>query len=87
MNFDWDQANIEHIARHNIIPEEVEEALSDRQKIGISTYQGENEQRWAAIAKSGNGRILFIVFTRRNGLIRIVTARDTTDKEKRRYRR
>lgn len=69
------------------IPEEVEEALFDRQKIGISTYQGENEQRWATLAKSYNGRILFIVFTRRNSFIRVVTARDATDKEKRRYRR
>ncbi len=87
MNFDWDRANTEHIARHNVIPEEVEEALFDRQKIGISAYQRENEQRWAAIGKSYNGRVLFVVFTRRNGLIRVITARDATPKEKRRYRR
>ena len=78
MNFDWDQANIEHIARHNLIPFEVEEALLDQQK---------NEQRWAALGKSYNGRVLFVVFTRRNGLIRVITARDATPKEKRRYRR
>ena len=87
MNFDWDQANIEHIARHNLIPEEVEEALLDRQKIGTSAYQQKNEQRWAALGKSYNGRVLFVVFTRRNGFIRVITARDATPKEKRRYRR
>jgi uncharacterized DUF497 family protein len=57
VNFDWDSANISHMARHNVRPEE------------------------------NNWRILFIVFTRRNGLIRVVTARDATPKEKRRYQR
>ncbi len=87
MNFDWDSANINHIARHSVRPEEAEEALLDRKRIGTPAYQVENERRWAILGKSNNGRILFIVFTRRNGLIRVVTARDATSKEKRRYRR
>ncbi len=85
--FDWDTANISHIARHNVISEEVEEALFDPRKIGTLAYQVENEPRWAVLGKSNQGRVLFIVFTRRNNLIRVITARDATNKEKRRYRR
>lgn len=87
MDFEWDEANISHIARHNVIPEEVEDALLDSKRVGTPAYQVQNEQRWAVLGKARNGRILFIVFTRRNLLIRVVTARDATDTEKRRYRR
>jgi len=31
---DWDDANVEHIARHGITPEEAEEVLLDRRRIG-----------------------------------------------------
>ena len=27
IGFDWDEANIEHIARHNVMPEEAEQVL------------------------------------------------------------
>ena len=36
MNFEWDTTNIDHITRQNVIPEEVEYALWDSQKIGAS---------------------------------------------------
>lgn len=87
MYFDWNEANVSHISRHNVIPEEAEEALLDPRRIGIPAYQVATEQRWAVLGATENGRILFVVFTRREGLIRVVTARDATNKEKRRYRR
>lgn len=87
MNFDWDSGNIEHIARHNLTPKEVEEALSDRKRIGTNAYQVQNEPRVAILGKTISGRILFVVFTQRNKFIRVITARDASDKEKKRYRR
>ena len=35
---------------------------------------------------TGDGRALYVVFTRRLGAIRIVTARDARENEKRSYR-
>lgn len=87
MNFDWDEGNISHIARHNVRPEEAEEALLDSRRIGTPAYKVRSEQRWAILGQTQNGRILFVVFTRRYQSIRVVTARDATDKEKKRYRR
>jgi uncharacterized protein len=86
VEFDWDEANIDHIARHQLIPPEVEDAVSDPQRIGASAQKSQ-EKRWALLGSTLEGRILFVVFTRRDGMIRVVTARDATDTEKRRYRR
>lgn len=80
--FDWDEYNADHVAAHNLDPEEVEEALLDRRRIGIPAYNVGGEQRWAALGARADGRI---VFTRRQELIRVVTARDATEREKRRY--
>lgn len=87
MDFDWDENNIEHIACHNVIPEEVEEVLLDPKRVGTSARKVSEEKRWVMIGSTQYGRILFVVFTRREGMIRVVTARDATYKEKRTYRR
>jgi uncharacterized protein len=87
MEFDWDDGNIQHIARHNLFPQEVEAALLDPRRVGVSSRKSPQEKRWAMLGSTSEGRILFVVFTRRDGFIRVVTARDATDQEKRTYRR
>ncbi len=81
MEFDWDANNIEHISRHNLIPAEVEQVFQDTRKIGTASRKTEREKRWAIIARSYGGRILFIVYTRLDQKIRVVTARDATFSE------
>jgi uncharacterized protein len=85
--FDWDENNIEHIARHGVEPWEAEEALLDPGRIGTLAYRVGREPRRAALGATEGGRVLFVVFTRRSGRVRVVTARDAEAKEKRRYRR
>lgn len=85
--FDWDAANEEHIARHGISTEEAEEALLDRRRIGVAGYNLAGERRWAVIGATESSRILFVVFTRRGGLVRVVSARDATGANRRRYRK
>lgn len=88
MALDWDEANTDHIAWHGIDPEEAEEALGDPDATPAHTYRGPGgERRSAIIGKTENGRFLFVVFTFQGGLLRVVTARDATPNEKRRYRR
>ena len=86
-NFDWDDNNIEHIARHGVEPWEVEEALLGPYVVGTDAYSVRGETRWGALGATDAGRILAVVFTRRHGKVRPITARDAEDKEKRRYRR
>jgi uncharacterized DUF497 family protein len=44
------------------------------------------EERRAIIGATSAGRIIVVVVTRRHDLIRVVTARDADEREKRRYR-
>ena len=85
--FDWDDDNVEHIARHGVSPEEAEEALLDPGRIVTPAPEFAGEQRWTALGASEVGRVLAVVFTRRRGLTRVVTARDAIPREKRQYRR
>ena len=85
--FDWDDANIDHLARHGVEPDEAEDALLDPHRVARDAYNVAGEKRSAVVGVAGSGRLLFVVFVRRGDLIRIVSARDTIDIEKRAYRR
>ena len=84
MKFDWDEANTAHIARHGVRPEE---ALANPRRLVLRIRSQAGEECWAALGATEAGRILFVVFTRRRGRVRAITAQDTTPEEKRRYRK
>ncbi len=85
--FDWNEANLGHVARHGVEPWEVEEAVLDPDRVGASARNVAGEQRFAVVGATESGRMLFVIFTRREERIRPITARDADDGEKRRYRR
>ncbi len=87
VDFDWDEANKEHIARHGVTPNEAEEALTDPDRMSFSARNVPQELRRAYLGATEAGRILVVVYTKRAGRIRVVTARDASPREKRRYRR
>ena len=87
MELDWDEANMEHIAQHQIEPWEVEEALVDPYRIRLKSYNVMNEKRQGFIGKTEDSRILAVILTQRNNKIRIVTAREASANEKKLYRR
>ena len=86
MTFDWDDANIDHIAAHHISPEEAEEALRDPYRIPAPAYRVAGERRRGVLGSTEDGRLLFVVTVRRGAAVRVVTARDATASERRRYR-
>jgi uncharacterized DUF497 family protein len=72
--FDWDDANITHIAGHNVAPEEAEEVvLGDPLETGIDSEEGD-EERWSYLGETNRGRILRVLITMRGERIRVVTA-------------
>lgn len=85
--FEWDEHNVDHIARHGVEPWEAEEVLLDTGRVGTSAYNVRGELRWAVLGATEPGRVLFVVLTERAEKVRVVTARDAEYKEKRRYRR
>lgn len=86
-DFEWDDANLNHIAEHRVEPEEVEEAFYDRDRVPAPAYSTPAERRRAIVGSSHSGRILYVVYTLRRGLIRVVTAREAEERFRRRYRR
>jgi uncharacterized DUF497 family protein len=75
--FDWDEANITHIARHGITPDEAEQALhNDPTDAGLQNVDGED--RFIDIGVTDRMRLLIVVTTLRGDLTRVVTAYDAT---------
>lgn len=82
-DFDWDDANISHVAQHGVEIEEVEEVFSDEPQVRRS-----RDRRYIALGQSWVGRYLAIIFEWRFGsVIRVVTARPMTKAERQRYKR
>ena len=71
--FDWDSANVDHIASHRVTPAEAEQVMANDPVDLDFAIIGE-EERWTAIGHTGRLRILVIVWTVRDNAIRIVTA-------------
>ncbi|HEV8421282.1 MAG TPA: BrnT family toxin [Actinomycetota bacterium] len=85
--FDWDDHNSDHLRRNGVDPEEAQEAVLDPGGLGAPAYDVGCEKRSALLGATESGRVLFVVYTTRRGRTRVVTPRDATRSEKRRYRR
>jgi len=78
LEFDWDEANLRHLARHKVIPQEAEEVvLGNPLDIELQTAEGSGgEERILHVGETCKGRILELVSTWRGGKVRIVSAWD-----------
>jgi uncharacterized DUF497 family protein len=71
--FDWDEGNIRHIAAHDITPQEAEQVLlNDPVDGGVQDHEG--EERRVEVGITDQARMLVVVTTFREDLIRVVTA-------------
>ncbi len=83
-NLDWDAYRIEHIAQHDVEPDEVWEVCED--PIHLAHRQGRN--RYRVYGQTEDGRYLFVVLEQIKGAAyKPITARDMTVGEKRNFRR
>ena len=79
----WDEWNIAHIARHNIIPDEVEQVCHGDYTT-LETYKG----RIVVIGPTERGHTLFIVLAPREAKVYYpVTARVADRKERAYYQK
>jgi hypothetical protein len=80
----WTEAAEEHIARHRVRPEEVEDVLYGRPRLMAPGRGGTT----LVFGTSASGRYLLVVVGRApDDGISVVTARDMTTEEKRAFRR
>jgi uncharacterized protein len=73
VEFDWDEANIGHLARHSVLPEEAEQViLNDPVDAGMEIVEG--EERYLNLGATAQSRVLLVVTTWREDRVRVVTA-------------
>ena len=82
--FDWDEENINHLARHNINPQEAEE-LFNRDPIVRPDTPAKGERRFLAYGMTARGRLLTVSYTERKEQVRPITGWDMTRPERRKY--
>jgi uncharacterized DUF497 family protein len=83
MQFMWDSANIAHIDRHQITPEEAEQVVENN-PLDIAVQLRSREERTVHLGETNAGRVLVVVITIRDGLLRVVTAHPA-DKSARKF--
>jgi len=71
--FDWNEANIAHIAAHDVSPHEAEETYNSN-PLYLDNLVEDGELRYREIGETVTGRILVVVTTMRGNLVRVVTA-------------
>jgi hypothetical protein len=82
--FDWDEANVGHVARHNITPEEIEEVFAnDPMDLGAEAVDG--EERYTGVGHTNRLRVLVLVWTMRGDATRPITAFDASERLAKRY--
>ena len=73
IEFDWDEANIGHMARHSVLPEEAEQViLNDPVDLGMEIVEG--EERYLNLGATVQRLVLLVVTTWRDERIRVITA-------------
>lgn len=85
--FDWDQANLTHIKKHNVDFVECEEVFLNKplRVNEDNEHSSEKEIRFQVLGKTSQERGLLLAFTIRNNKIRVISARDQNKKERRDY--
>ncbi len=85
--FEWDEHNAEkNWLGHRVAPSECEEVFFNLPlTVADDIKHSEKENRFYALGHTDAGRRLFIVFTVRRNLIRVISARDVNRKERGAY--
>ncbi len=89
VGFDWDEGNSRKSAdKHDVSQAEAESIFFNAPLILVEdSRHSDEEQRYNALGKTGQNRLLHVTFTlRQNGtMIRVISARDMHRRERRLY--
>ena len=73
IEFEWNESNTDHIARHGVTPVEAEEVIAGR-PIVLQVQFRNGERRELCAGRTAKGRAIAVVYTVRGGRVRVVTA-------------
>ena len=84
IGFDWDEGNKQkNWDKHQVDYTECEQVFFNKPLlISDDTKHSSQERRYFALGRSDACRTLFLVFTTRNNKIRVISAREQSNKER-----
>ncbi|GFP18768.1 uncharacterized protein HKBW3S03_00273 [Candidatus Hakubella thermalkaliphila] len=87
--FQWNEGNAEkNWIKHKVSRAECEEVFFNEPLLVASdVMHSDAEPRFYALGQTDQGRLLFAVFTIREKLIRVISARDMSRRERKEYER
>ena len=87
IGFEWDEGNLDKSEqKHDVTYLESEQVFFNEPLLVYSDERHSNrEERYFVLGQTDKGRRLFVVFTIRKKLIRVISARDMSRKEKNIY--
>jgi len=85
--FEWDRGNdTKNWRRHAVTREECEEVFFNSPLLlGYDATHSQKEERYYVLGRTDSGRELFMAFAGRGNLIRVISAREMTAAERRKY--
>lgn len=87
MNFEWHSPKAQsNLQKHGVSFEEASTVFGDPLvDIQPDFTHSVEEERFSAIGRSSEGRLLVVIFTEKTDAMRLITAREPTPKERRHY--
>ena len=87
--FQWDEGNADkNWDNHRVLRAEAEQVFFNRPVLVAPDHvHSQKEPRYAALGRTDDGRLLLVVFTVRETLVRVISARDMSRKERAIYAR
>ncbi len=86
IGFQWDKDNIEkNWRKHKVSPVECEQVFFNKAVFAEDEKHSQREKRYYVLGLTDERRSLFVAFTIRRNLIRVVSARNMSKKERKIY--
>jgi uncharacterized DUF497 family protein len=87
IGFDWDEGNLlKNWEKHRVSASECEQVFFNRPLVSLpDPAHFHVEPRFYALGQTDAARYLFVVFTVRHDLVRVISARDMSGKERKAY--
>lgn len=85
--FQWDAGNLEkNWLAHEVSSAECEQVFFNQPLVAAAdALHSEVEDRFFCLGQTDAGRLLFVAFTLREDLVRVISARDMSRKERKAY--
>ena len=89
IGFDWEAGNSKKNQKtHDVTDSESEQVFFNRPLVAAPDDQhSKSEPRFHALGRTGAGRPLMVVFTMRGDLVRVISARDMSRRERKAHER